>query len=49
MDILASSLMPLDSHIVFAKQIPVAACRGLAADKPVVGARIKTETRCGNK
>ncbi|MDH4270314.1 MAG: hypothetical protein OEV52_08470 [Dehalococcoidia bacterium] len=48
MRLLANSLMPLEFHIPFAKQIPVAVCRGLPADQPVVEARIKTEMRCGN-
>ncbi len=33
MSLLATSLMPLDSRVVFAKQIPVAACRERAADR----------------
>jgi len=40
--ILTSSLMSEDFHILFTKQIPVAVCRGLATDKLVVWARIKT-------
>jgi len=47
-NLLASSMMPPDLHILVAKQITVGVPRRLAADEPAPEATIKTQMKSGN-